>query len=186
VADSTVLVLWDIDGTLLESAGEGKRAFYAALDQLFPGTVWPDIDMAGRTDFGIWSELLAAAAISDPPPFARFAPVYAPIMESFFGRNPPTALAGALEALRTLDDRTGFHNGLVTGNYFQGTRIKLEALGVWDLFSREGEPVGGYGDHHPDKAPLTLQAIEHWHLGHPDRPIRTVVVGDTPEDVRSA
>lgn len=186
VNDATVLVLWDIDGTLLESAGEGKRAFYAALDRLFPGRVWPDLDMAGRTDFGIWHELLGAAAIDDPPPFAAFAAVYAPIMEDRFGRRPPTALAGAIEACRRLDADRRFHNGLVTGNYFEGTAVKLRALGAWELFAREGEPIGGYGDHVPDKGPLTREALDAWERRFPGRPVRTVVVGDTPEDVRSA
>lgn len=185
-AEATVLVLWDIDGTLLESAGEGKRAFYAALDRLFPGTVWSDLDMAGRTDFGIWTELVASASIASPPPFARFAEVYAPIMEEFFGRRPPTALSGAMEVCRHLDADPRFHNGLVTGNYFEGTRVKLRALGLWELFAREGEPIGGYGDHVPDKGPLTRDALDAWEHRFPGRCVRTVVVGDTPEDVRSA
>lgn len=186
MSDSTVLVLWDIDGTLLEGAGEGKRAFYAALDRLFPGRVWPDLDMAGRTDFGIWHELLAAAAIVDPPPFAEFTAVYAPIMEDHFGRRPPTALSGAIEVCRHLDAQPRFHNGLVTGNYYEGTRVKLQALGLWDLFARDGIPIGGYGDHVPDKGPLTREALDAWEHEFPGRPVRTVVVGDTPEDVRSA
>jgi len=184
--DSTVLVLWDIDGTLLESAGEGKRAFYAALDRLFPARNWPDVDMAGRTDFGIWSEFLAAAEISDPPPFAVFAAVYAPIMEEYFGRRPPTALDGAVEVCRHLDAHPRLHNGLVTGNYFEGTRVKLQALGLWKLFSRDGLPVGGYGDHVPDKGPLAREALDEWKRRFPGQPVRTVVVGDTPEDVRCA
>lgn len=186
IPDSTVLVLWDIDGTLLESAGEGKRAFYAALDRLFPGRDWPDVDMAGRTDYGIWRELLAAASIADPPAFRDFAAVYAPIMEEYFGRRPPTPLAGAMEACRALDAHPRFHNGLVTGNYFEGTRVKLRALGAWDLFARDGDPVGGYGDHVPDKGPLAREALDSWDRRFPGRGARAVVVGDTPEDVRCA
>lgn len=184
--DATVLVLWDIDGTLLESAGEGKRAFYAALDRMFPARHWPDLDMAGRTDFGIWRELLAAASVLDPPPFSAFASVYAPIMEDHFLRRPPTALKGAIELCRRLDDHPRFHNGLVTGNHFEGTRVKLRSLDVWDLFAREGSPVGGYGDHVPDKGPLAREALDEWNRRFPGRLARSVVVGDTPEDVRCA
>ncbi len=183
---STVLVLWDIDGTLLEGAGEGKRAFYAALERLFPGRAWPDVDMAGRTDFGIWTELVNAAEISDVHSFADFAAVYAPLMEEFFARRPPVPLPGALEICRELEAREGFRNGLVTGNYFEGTRVKLRALGAWDLFDREGGPVGGYGDHVPDKGPLAQDALREWARRFPGRPARAVVVGDTPEDVRCA
>ncbi|MEK7394761.1 MAG: HAD family hydrolase [Fibrobacterota bacterium] len=184
--DTTTLVLWDIDGTLLETAGEGKRAFYATLETMFPGRAWPDIDMAGRTDFGIWHELAAAGGLADPPPFSDFGERYGKVMAEFFAATPPTALMGALELCRCIDEHPGFHNGLVTGNFFEGTRVKLQALGLWDLFTLDGQPVGGYGDHHPDKGPLALHALEGWYRRYPDRKVKAVVVGDTPEDVRSA
>jgi len=183
---TTTLVLWDIDGTLLESAGEGKRAFYATLDAMFPGRSWPEIDMAGRTDFGIWHELVAAAGISDLPPFSVFGAKYAKIMAEFFAARPPTALSGALELCRRIDEHPGFHNGLVTGNFFEGTRVKLQGLGIWDLFTLDGPPVGGYGDHDPDKGPLACHALADWARRYPNRKVKAVVVGDTPEDVRSA
>jgi len=184
--ETTTLVLWDIDGTLLETAGEGKRAFYATLDAMFPGRSWPELEMAGRTDFGIWHELAAAGGLADPPPFSVFGEKYGMVMAEFFAARPPTALVGALELCRRIDGHPGFHNGLVTGNFFLGTKVKLQALGVWDLFTLDGQPVGGYGDHHPDKGPLACHALEDWNRRYPSRKAKAVVVGDTPEDVRSA
>lgn len=181
-----VLVLWDIDGTLLDGHGEGRRAFYATLERMFPGREFPLVGMAGRTDFGIWQELTAAAGIAEPPPFAEFGAVYADVMRGFLAANPPRLLDGAGELLRAVDAHDGFCNGLVTGNFFEGTRVKLQALGVWDLFASEGLPVGGYGDHVPDKGPLAREALDAWKSRHPHRAVRAVVVGDTPEDVRCA
>lgn len=184
--ETTTLVLWDIDGTLLDGHGEGKRAFYATLDRLFPGCVFPGIDMAGRTDFGIWNELVGAAGITELPAFSVFGELYAKVLEEFLTANPPRLLAGAGELLRAVDAHPGFHNGLVTGNFFQGTRVKLQALGVWDLFTLDGPPVGGYGDHVPDKGPLAREALDNWNSRYFGRKVKAVVVGDTPEDVRCA
>ena len=184
--ETTTLVLWDIDGTLLDGHGEGKRAFYATLERLFPGKTFSDIPMAGRTDFGIWHELAREAGASDLPAFSVFGELYAKVLEEFLAANPPWLLAGAGELLRAVDAHPGFHNGLVTGNFFQGTRVKLQALGVWGLFALDGTPVGGYGDHVPDKGPLAREALEAWAARFPGREAKAVVVGDTPEDVRCA
>lgn len=184
--ETTTLVLWDIDGTLLDGHGEGKRAFYATLERIFPGKTFPDIPMAGRTDFGIWHELAREAGTSDPPSFSAFGELYAKVMEEFLAANPPRLLPGAGELLRAVDAHPGFHNGLVTGNFFEGTRVKLRALRVWDLFTLDGSPVGGYGDHVPDKGPLAREALDNWNSRYPDRKVKAVVVGDTPEDVRCA
>ncbi len=184
--EMTTLVLWDIDGTLLDGHGEGKRAFYATLDRLFPGKTFSDIPMAGRTDFGIWHELAREAGTSDLPAFSVFGDLYAKVLEEFLAAHPPRLLAGAGELLATVDAHPGFHNGLVTGNFYQGTRVKLQALGVWELFVLDGSPVGGYGDHVPDKGPLAREALDAWATRFPGRQAKAVVVGDTPEDVRCA
>ncbi len=180
------MVLWDIDGTLLTGAGEGKRAFYATLEQMFPDKIFPQIEMAGRTDFGIWNEMIGAAEILDAPPFSEFGKAYAKTMANFLAHKPPSPLAGAIEICQRVHLHPSFHNGLVTGNFFEGTRVKLEGLGIWDLFNLDGSPIGGYGDAVGDKGPLALEALGEWTRRFPHRKVKAVVVGDTPEDVRSA
>ena len=47
-----LLVLWDIDGTLVDSAGHGRFAFEEAFDEVIGGV--PDcVEYAGRTDHQI-------------------------------------------------------------------------------------------------------------------------------------
>ena len=54
-----LLLLWDIDGTLISSGGAGQRALQRALQDVFgiEGTL-DDIDFAGRTDPWIMREML--------------------------------------------------------------------------------------------------------------------------------
>jgi phosphoglycolate phosphatase-like HAD superfamily hydrolase len=47
-----LLVLWDIDGTLVDSAGHGRHAFEEAFEAVVGGV--PDwVEYAGRTDHQI-------------------------------------------------------------------------------------------------------------------------------------
>jgi phosphoglycolate phosphatase-like HAD superfamily hydrolase len=69
---TTRLVLFDIDGTLLLSAGAGRRAIMAAMHDLLPaGNGYDQVRFDGKTDPQIVSELLAAAGDAEPRNPAR-------------------------------------------------------------------------------------------------------------------
>ena len=53
-----ILLLWDIDGTLLTAGGAGLRALASALQHVFDidGSI-DDIDFAGRTDRSIMRQI---------------------------------------------------------------------------------------------------------------------------------
>ena len=58
------LLLWDIDGTLIQSGGAGERALAIALREEFgiAGSL-EDIEFAGRTDGWISRQVLAKFAL---------------------------------------------------------------------------------------------------------------------------
>ena len=60
------LVLWDIDGTLVHTAGHGRDAFGEAFTAIFgrPADL-TSVSMGGRTDHDIATEILAAAGVAD-------------------------------------------------------------------------------------------------------------------------
>jgi phosphoglycolate phosphatase-like HAD superfamily hydrolase len=72
---------------------------------------------------------------------------------------------------------------LLTGNFQPSARLKLEPLGLWHYFA-----CGAYGDDAADRdglVPVALgRALECGHVGVD--PARTLVIGDTPHDVRCA
>ena len=60
------LVLWDIDGTLVHTAGHGRDAFSAAFAAIFgrPADLTA-VSMGGRTDHDIATEVLATGGVAD-------------------------------------------------------------------------------------------------------------------------
>lgn len=176
-----ILVLLDIDGTLLDAVGQGRGAFHEALEEFFPGRDFPSLPMAGRTDLGLWNQLSAHVPDLPSPTFEEFVHRYAQILESRLEAMPPRPLPGAAELLVALEADPRFHPGLMTGNVVEGSRAKLAGCGLWDVFERTGAHPLAHGGCEIDKGPLTRQALESW-----GKPARAVVVGDTPEDIRSA
>src|ERR1700722_15339812 len=61
-----VLVLWDIDGTLLNAAGVGRDLYDAVFLQLFGRSLSAYAPMAGRTDRAIILETLSPAGGDEP------------------------------------------------------------------------------------------------------------------------
>jgi phosphoglycolate phosphatase-like HAD superfamily hydrolase len=89
-------------------------------------------------------------------------------------------IRGLLDALRTRDDA---HVGLLTGNFIEGARIKLEYFDLWKYF-----PWGAFGGdsaNRNDLVPIAVaRAREHGVDGI--SPAHVIVVGDTPNDVECA
>jgi phosphoglycolate phosphatase-like HAD superfamily hydrolase len=179
------LVLLDIDGTLLDAQGEGKSGFYEVLEQLFPGVEFPAIDMAGRTDLGIWEQLLAhIKPQSTAPTFETFAQEYGAILEKRLSSNPPREIPGALRFLQSLDGHPDLIPCLVTGNFRDGARHKLKALGCWSVFEN-ADVRGTWGDQVLTKKVLARQLLEKWWEENPG-PVHAVFLGDTMADLECA
>lgn len=174
-----VLVLLDIDGTLLTAFGEGRAAYYEALDEIFPGADHPLVDTAGRTDFGIWCELTGKGLGQE---WERFCALYGGTMDRRLHRRPPALLPGVEALCRALREDARFSPGIVTGNLESGTRVKLRhgRLEPW-----LGGVPGAYGDLSLDKDLLAREILDALAERGEPRP-RTVVVGDALADLRCA
>jgi phosphoglycolate phosphatase len=183
-----LLLLWDIDGTLLQRASrEHADALRAALvdvhgDIDFGG---PEIEAAGRTDGAIARDLLVAAGRAAPAIDARADDVIATCCALYDHLCPadlrPRLAPGVPEALTALGARPdAFRFSLVTGNYEQVARLKLARAGIGDWFP-EGQ--GGFGSDAEQREALPPIARERAG-GWPRE--RTVVIGDTPRDIACA
>ncbi|HNY31269.1 MAG TPA: haloacid dehalogenase-like hydrolase [Fibrobacteria bacterium] len=174
-----VLVLLDLDGTLLSARGEGREAFLEALGKVLPGRSFPELHMAGRTDYGLWQEL---AGPGNDAGWDEFRRIYPPILEGRLRACPPVLLPGAVQLCGALASDGRFQAGVVTGNLGEGSRIKIEAAGLSAWLS--GVP-GAWGDSVPDKSGQAQVAVAQWR-SCTDEPFRTVVVGDTIADLDCA
>ncbi len=99
------------------------------------------------------------------------------------GHGIKSVLPGVRELLDQLSSRDDVFLGLVTGNFEEGARIKLEYFDLWRYFR-----CGAYGDDAQDRnalVPFALQRARACGLS-PARAHDVLVVGDTPHDVACA
>jgi len=183
-----ILVLWDVDYTLLAADGAGRMLYEVALRELY-GLELPRKlpTFAGRTDSAISVELLAAAGVTDPlaqlRPFHAFLAERADDMTSYL-RERGHALPGAAKALAALA-RGQAVQSLLTGNLPELARVKLSALGLTEHLDLS---IGAYGDVSVVRADLVdvarRKAAARYGVEFDGR--ATVLVGDTPSDVEAA
>jgi phosphoglycolate phosphatase len=184
----TLLLLFDIDGTLLQGGAVAHwRALREAaaqvhgLEELDDGTV----EVAGRTDEAIVRDRLVAAGIDGPQADARWPEVKEAAVAAYARLCPPDmsdrVAPGIAELLPALAARPReFRLSLVTGNLEPVARLKLERAAIGHWF----EPgQGGFGSDHRSRA--ELPAIARRRAGDWPRE-RTVVIGDTPRDIACA
>jgi phosphoglycolate phosphatase-like HAD superfamily hydrolase len=183
------LLLFDIDGTLVDTLGAGRAALERAMIDVY-GETGPidEFEFHGRTDPSIVRELLRAAGKTDPWVVARFPMLWRTYLafldDELADRDGSVTLfAGVAELLDRLraDDR--FAIGLVTGNLEGGAIRKLRAGGIEDRFA-----FGAYGSDSERRAELPPLAVARASelLGRRYRTTDAIVIGDTPEDIGCA
>lgn len=180
------LVLFDIDGTLLDTQGAGRRGFHAALLDIFRTTGPIDsYRFCGRTDPEIARYLLTAAGVSEDQLAAdlpRLWELYLGNLEEEVQDRPPRICPGVIELLDRIE-RDGDHLvlGLLTGNIERGARLKIESAGI--DYSRFR--LGAFGSDHEirDQLPAVAVARAEAKTSHHFKGKSVVIVGDTPADI---
>lgn len=182
-----ILVLWDIDLTLVDYSGIGRRWYREALHNLFGVSMRHLPEWPGRTERSLASELLTAHGVADDEEsvqlvfgeLIRLAEEAQPTM-SALGR----ALPGAAEVLATLSRRDDVVQSLVTGNLIELAGYKLAPFGLDEHVDLE---VGGYGSISLDRHDLVSNAMTRaaTKYGRDFEPSSVVVLGDSPLDMRA-
>jgi phosphoglycolate phosphatase-like HAD superfamily hydrolase len=185
------LVLFDVDGTLVDTAGAGRRA----MERAFHGVFGVDgferaarVAFAGRTDPVILESTAEAIGI-EPHEFRRrrveleacfVREIEAEMRRPDDRRRVLPGVPGLLEALEAMD---GVHLGLVTGNLEPGARAKLEPFRLNRYF-----PTGGFASDDPDRRKIAEIAGRKLSelAGIAFEAAHVTVVGDTHHDVDCA
>jgi phosphoglycolate phosphatase len=187
-----LLVLWDVDFTLLSSAGLGTRLYEATFREMFGRELTMVAPKAGRTDRAILLETLALAGIAEPRSHVdAFLAALARQSAAWDGRAAPgraadevRALPGAAAAIEALA-AAGVRQSVLTGNIRPLAELKLGLAGLGKHLDLD---VGAYGDVHEVRAelvPVARQAAAAAY-GLDFAGPSTVLVGDTPLDVAAA
>src|SRR5688500_12698983 len=182
------LILFDIDGTLCLTGRAGWRAMNRACqDVVGAGDAMTSVEFAGRTDWSILADIMAKQGrtlvtprLADPRD--RYVRHRAEEIQHR-GTGVKDVMPGIgplLEALRRRDDAA---LALLTGNFIEGARIKLEYFDLWKYF-RCGA-FGGDAASRNDLVPVALTRARACGIVN-GQPSQVLVVGDTPNDIECA
>ncbi|MBM4397599.1 MAG: threonylcarbamoyl-AMP synthase [Deltaproteobacteria bacterium] len=176
--------LFDIDGTLVDTGGCGRRAYTRAFEAVFGvPDAFAGIPFSGRTDPGILRSATELRLGRDPDPEeeARFYGAYLEGLERELASASSYRVYPGVEAvLAGLAARPDCVVGLCTGNLAEGARLKLARGGLDGLFA-----FGGYGSDDGDRPALTRVALERAREVA-GGPVLATVVGDSPLDAHAA
>lgn len=182
------VLLFDIDGTLINPNREGGKCLRRALEDVY-GQAGPidHYDMAGKTDWQIITDLMGMAGL-DPATIEAALPAafaaYARHVEAAAPTLNMDLLPGVTGLLEHLSGHPGFILGLVTGNVREAVPWKLRAVGLDPALFQ----FGAFGSEHIDRNRLPALALYRLEqqLGLPVAPASALVIGDTPHDIACA
>ncbi|WP_344459320.1 HAD family hydrolase [Kitasatospora kazusensis] len=180
-----LIVLWDIDHTLIDNGGVSKEIYAAAFTSLAGRSPTEAAQTEGRTDRLIMREMFLRNHLPEPD--------WATVQAALAGagaerlsdlRRRGTALLGVREALKAAAARADWVSSVLTGNIAANARVKLSAFGLDELLDL---PVGAYGAdavQRPELVAVARERVQRHHGLPTDAPV--VLVGDTPRDVEAA
>lgn len=182
------LLLFDIDGTLLDTGGAGGASLLDAVEEVLgvPRASLAPLDLAGATDGGVLRTLFGQAGhdLGDELVRAYLACYLQRLAErlnhdSFAGR----VLPGIEALLPLLTEMDHVDVGLLTGNVRAGADLKLRRFGLHSYFLD-----GAFGDDAEDRNCLGAVAVRRIQAvtGRDYPADEVIVIGDTPKDIACA
>jgi len=187
LSHSERLLLFDIDGTLVDCGPQVRPLFARALEEVFgtAGDVF-GYEFAGRTDPRIVLDLMTAAGVPEPE-VRRLLPeirrVFLDKLERSLDRSGMRLLPGVEELLERQATRPDLALALLTGNWEPGARTKLSRFDLNRFFA-----FGAFGCDGTDRSELPPVALERAEaeVGRRFRPEEVLIIGDSLHDVSCA
>ena len=184
----TMLVLWDIDHTLIDTGGVGSEIYKTAFKEVTGRSLEKMADVSGRTEPVIFRENLKMLGIDAPAGlFDTFAEHqargYAERADEM--RERGRVLPGIPEALRAIAAEHDLIQSVLTGNTRPSSENKLRAFGLDGFLDLDSGAYGTDDDTRANLVGIARQRASKIH-GLAFSPATTVLIGDTPNDVIAA
>lgn len=181
------LLLFDIDGTLMRTAGVGKKSFNLAFRKIFGfKDAFENIEMMGRTDPLIVEEALKKFEVeADDDQIEKFRNLYYQILEEMIEEpHAGKRLCPGIDfLLNELEDNDNYIPGILTGNWRYSAYLKLRHFEIDGYFK-----TGVFADDTPNRdemVPLAIHRVaEEFNINV--SPEKIIVLGDTPRDIHAA
>ncbi|MBN1409437.1 MAG: HAD hydrolase-like protein [Spirochaetales bacterium] len=177
------LFLFDIDGTILDTLGAGKKAFTEAFSAVL-GDDLPAFELLGGIDFLIFRDAFRYLNLPEDTfneKWGEFKRVYLEIIAGISRSTDWTLYDNTRNIIEGLAVQSQI--GLVTGNMRDGARIKLDHFGLYKYFK-----AGSFGEDVESRASLVSNAVHNAEkvYGRTWEPKNIFLFGDTLVDVQSA
>lgn len=178
-----ILLLWDIDGTLVSTGKAGESAIFVALEKAFDlrEVSLEGVSYRGRTDMRIAQSVFEKNQIENSASnFKTYAEAYLEALETILPQRKGFLFPGIQSILDTTQNHPDIRQGLLTGNFKKGAQLKLGHYHIWNYFE-----CGAFADDAIDRndlSPIALQRAQE-HFKYPFKPTDVFVIGDTPHDI---
>ncbi len=178
------VLLFDIDGTLMDSGGAGRRSIERAFERRHGRRdACAAVSFGGMTDRAIARAGLLAVGVT--PTAAAIDDLLAAYLDALVEELATTTalVHRGVEAALDAAAAAGAAVGLGTGNVRDGAHLKLARVGLHQRFA-----FGGFGSDDEIRSALLRVGAERGAavLGARPEACRVVVIGDTPKDVAAA
>lgn len=168
------LLIWDIDGTLVEARGIGRQALNLTFSHLFQqDAAFNGLDFSGATDFDLIRQ--ASATLTSTVKVSVLLTVYLHYLATLLDESPLRPLSGVSHLIPRLS-QLGWPMVLGTGNIRSGAYLKLGAAGLSPYF-----PGGGFSKPGATRTDILRSARQS--CGYENDP--AIVIGDTPLDIQA-
>jgi phosphoglycolate phosphatase-like HAD superfamily hydrolase len=182
------IFLFDVDGTLVTTAGAGRRGIERAFGVRYNRRdACSQFRMDGMTDRAILrSGLQYIGQPATEAAIDELLSIYVNELEDEVAgadRSRYRVHPGIRDALEAARKESYFAIGLGTGNIKAAARVKLSHVNLYDYFG-----FGGFGCDSEDRVELIRCGAQRGakRLGRSLPDCRVVVIGDTPKDVAAA
>lgn len=184
------LVLFDIDGTILElKRGTSRQIFSEIINEVFSiESNWQKMpDFAGKTDLQILHEICDLYNLPYDDILKRIDSIWLDMYKKFKKYCTPEhilLLPGVKELIEIFDDTERFTLGILTGNFKLNAELKLSVYDINRYF-----PFGAFGSDNNDRNKLAGIAIERANSKYGAASFsneNTIIIGDSPRDIECA
>ncbi|MDR0952899.1 MAG: HAD hydrolase-like protein [Elusimicrobiota bacterium] len=180
------LVLFDLDGTLLDMGLYGVISLNKAIKNLYGKE--PKYDhafLAGKTDTHNFNYVFKETFKKNPTPkqFAALKAEYLKLLPLEAKGKKTKVISGVEAFLKKLSAIKEVKLALATGNFEEAARIKLAPSGLNKYFT-----TGGFGDKAPNRPAMLLEAVKNAQKQFKAKFKEgdVYVIGDTASDITAA
>jgi phosphoglycolate phosphatase-like HAD superfamily hydrolase len=176
------VLLWDMDGTLLNTGGAGVVPLTKAVSNFLGEPVSFDRKAtSGLTDYQIVSEILSAWGAMTPTleDIENILLEYSVGLKFALASKPPMVLGQVESVLADISQINGYKSVICTGNFHAGAKIKLASCGLDSYFLEENMFCANDVGHRS-------QIVKRVKDEFANQDARLWVIGDTPHDISGA